>query len=88
MSVDPSVPEILWQPTADSIGATRIAGFAAEVAARRGLSFGDPVDYDALWRWSVEHLDQFWADVASWSGEMTGVPDDEVLTSRAMPGAC
>ena len=34
------------------------------VTERRGLTFGDPADYDALWRWSVEHLDQFWADVA------------------------
>ncbi len=87
MSVDPSAPDVLWRPTAEGVAATRIAAFAADVAARRGLSFGDPVDYDALWRWSVEHLDQFWADVAGWSGVLPGVPDDEVLTDRSMPGA-
>ena len=91
MSVEPSTPEVLWQPTPESVGATRIAAFAESVERRRGLSFGTPTeylaDYDALWRWSVEHLDQFWAEVAEWSGVLPCVPDDEVLTDRSMPGA-
>ncbi|MDK3255374.1 acetoacetate--CoA ligase [Blastococcus capsensis] len=82
-----SAPEVLWQPTPETIAGTRIAAFAAWVAERRGLSFGDPPDHDALWRWSVEHLDQFWGDFATWSGVLPGVPDDEVLTDRRMPGA-
>jgi acetoacetyl-CoA synthetase len=82
-----STPEVLWEPTPDSARATRIAAFAAWVANRRGLDFGDPPDYDALWRWSVERLDQFWADFADWSGVLPGVPDDRVLTRREMPGA-
>lgn len=52
-----------------------------------GLSFGDPTDYDTLWRWSVEHLDQFWGDLATWTGVLPDVPDDRVLTDRSMPGA-
>src|SRR4051794_6073056 len=64
-----------------------MAAFARWVEERRGLSFGDPTDYDALWRWSVEHLDQFWGDVATWSGVLPDVPDDRVLTDRSMPGA-
>ncbi|MDQ1660329.1 MAG: acetoacetyl-CoA synthetase [Blastococcus sp.] len=87
MSTESSAPDVLWQPTAESIRGTRIAEFAGWVAERRGLSFGDPVDYDVLWRWSVEHLEQFWADVATWSDVLPGVADDEVLTSREMPGA-
>ncbi|WP_448626457.1 acetoacetate--CoA ligase [Geodermatophilus sp. URMC 64] len=80
-------PEVLWAPTPDSARATRVAAFARWVGERRGLDFGDPPDYDALWRWSVEHLDQFWADVAEWTGVLPGVPDDRVLTRREMPGA-
>ncbi|WP_041776848.1 acetoacetate--CoA ligase [Blastococcus saxobsidens] len=80
-------PEVLWQPTPETIAGTRIAAFAAWVAERRGLSFGDPVDYDRLWRWSVEHLDQFWGDVAEWTGVLPGVPDEQVLPRRQMPGA-
>jgi len=64
-----------------------MAAFARWVEERRGLSFGDPTAYDALWRWSVEHLDQFWGDVATWTGVLPDVPDDRVLTDRSMPGA-
>jgi acetoacetyl-CoA synthetase len=80
-------PVELWSPTAESIGSTRLAAFAAWVEERRGLSFGHPTDYDALWRWSVENLDQFWGDVAGWTGVLPDVPDDRVLTDRSMPGA-
>jgi len=80
-------PEELWRPTPESIRGTRIAAFAAWASERRGLDFGDPVDYDRLWRWSVEHLDQFWGDFATWTGVLPDVPDDRVLTDRSMPGA-
>jgi acetoacetyl-CoA synthetase len=86
MTDDPA-PYELWTPTAGSARATRIAQFARWVRERRGLDFGDPPDYDSLWRWSVGHLEQFWADVAGWSGVLPGVADHEVLTRRQMPGA-
>jgi acetoacetyl-CoA synthetase len=82
-----SQPEVLWSPTPDSIAASRLGRFAAWVAERRGLDFGSPPGYDAVWRWSVDHLDQFWADVATWSDVLPDVPDDRVLTRREMPGA-
>jgi acetoacetyl-CoA synthetase len=50
-------PQVLWTPTPDSARATRVAAFARWVGERRGLDFGDSPDYDALWRWSVEHLE-------------------------------
>ncbi|WP_241037326.1 acetoacetate--CoA ligase [Blastococcus litoris] len=78
--------DVLWEPTPESIRNTRMAAFARWVEERRGLSFGDPTDYDALWRWSVDHLDQFWGDLARWAG-LLDVPDDRVLTDRSMPGA-
>jgi acetoacetyl-CoA synthetase len=75
VSADTSAePEVLWRPTPESIRATRLAQFADRVAARRRDRLGDPPDYDAIWRWSVEHLDQFWAEVADWSGVLPGVP--------------
>ncbi|MCW2676741.1 MAG: acetoacetyl-CoA synthase [Modestobacter sp.] len=88
MTADTSAgPEILWRPTPESIAASQLGRFAAWVAERRGLDFGSPPDYDAIWRWSVEHLDQFWADVATWTDVLPGVPDDRVLTAAEMPGA-
>ncbi|MCW2616900.1 MAG: acsA, partial [Modestobacter sp.] len=85
---DPAAgPEVLWSPTPESIAASGLGRFAAWVAERRGLGFGTPPEYDAIWRWSVDHLDQFWADVATFTDVLPGVPDDRVLTRRAMPGA-
>ncbi|GAB3353626.1 acetoacetate--CoA ligase [Modestobacter lapidis] len=82
-----SGPEVLWRPTPESITASRLGRFAAWVGGRRGLDLGSPPDYNAVWRWSVEHLDQFWADLATWTDVLPDVPDDRVLTRRGMPGA-
>jgi acetoacetyl-CoA synthetase len=80
-------PDVLWSPTPESIAASGLGRFAAWVAGRRGLDFGSPPSYDAIWRWSIDHLDQFWADVATFTDVLPDVPEDRVLTDRAMPGA-
>src|SRR4051812_15933329 len=87
VSADTPGPEVLWSPTPESIAASGLGRFADWVSGRRGLDFGSPPDYDAIWRWSVDHLDQFWADVATFTDVLPGVPEDRVLTRRAMPGA-
>jgi acetoacetyl-CoA synthetase len=76
---------VLWTPK--DVGSTRLGQFAAWAAQKRGLDFGDPADYDRIWRWSVEQPAQFWADFAAWTGVLPGVPDDQVLTDASMPGA-
>ena len=78
---------VLWQPTAASIDASHLGKFAAWVGQRRGIDFGAPADYDRIWRWSVEHPEQFWGDLGTFTGVLPGVPDDQVLTRREMPGA-
>jgi acetoacetyl-CoA synthetase len=42
---------VLWRPTPESIAASQLGRFAAEVAQRRGLDFGSPPDYDPIGRW-------------------------------------
>jgi acetoacetyl-CoA synthetase len=87
LSMSDGAPADLWQPTAESIQASRMGRFAAWVAGRRGLQLGERAGYDELWRWSVTHLDQFWADVARWFDVLADTPEDQVLTRRSMPGA-
>jgi acetoacetyl-CoA synthetase len=87
VNADAAGPDVLWAPTPESIAASGLGRFAAWVAERRGLDFGTPPDYDAIWRWSVDSLDQFWADIAAFTEVFPDVPDDRVLTDRAMPGA-
>ncbi|MFF4357583.1 acetoacetate--CoA ligase [Streptomyces sp. NPDC001604] len=78
---------VLWRPTESSIATTRLGAFAHWVSERRGTAFGEPVAYDRIWRWSVESSQEFWGDLATWTGALPGVPDAEVLTDASMPGA-
>jgi acetoacetyl-CoA synthetase len=73
----------LWQPGPESADVT-LSRFMEHVTRTRGLELAD---YDALWRWSVTELAEFWA--ALWEFfELDAVSGyDEVLASEAMPGA-
>jgi acetoacetyl-CoA synthetase len=52
--------------------------------AERGLRFQD---YDALWRWSVDDLDGFWAAIWDFFAVQADGDRTTVLGSREMPGA-
>ncbi|MFC5744652.1 acetoacetate--CoA ligase [Actinomadura rugatobispora] len=80
------VGRVLWRPTPESAARTRLHRFAAWVSERRGLDFGDPAGYDAVWRWSVDHLEQFWSDLAVWTGVLPD-PPGAALANPEMPGA-
>ncbi len=69
--------DVLWTPSPERIERAAVTQFARA----RGL----PEDYDALWRWSVEHLEDFWAAIWEHFGVDGGY--DEVLATRDMPGA-
>jgi acetoacetyl-CoA synthetase len=44
-------------------------------------------DYGELWRWSVEHLDDFWASIWDFCEVRASKPYERVLGRREMPGA-
>jgi acetoacetyl-CoA synthetase len=44
-------------------------------------------DYEELWSWSVEHLDDFWAALWEFFAVRASAPYDEVLSDASMPGA-
>jgi acetoacetyl-CoA synthetase len=79
--------EILWRPTETQMGQCQLGRFGAWVKERRGTDFGAPPEYDAIWRWSTDHLDEFWSDFATWADVVADVPVDAVLADPRMPGA-
>jgi acetoacetyl-CoA synthetase len=81
----PAVPEILWRPSAERVAAARITDFAAYVGAERGL--GDHEGYAALWQWSVDDPDGFWASVCAYFDIAFTGPPNRVLADAGMPGA-
>ena len=71
-----------WEPGEKDIAGARVTDFARFVEARTGRQFDD---YAALWRWSVEDLEDFWA--ALWDYFDLGERGEIVLESADMPGA-
>jgi acetoacetyl-CoA synthetase len=77
-------PETLWTPAAEAVTHTRIAHFRAWLAEHKQV---DLPDYQALWQWSVEELEAFWAAVAQYLEVRFHTRADTVLAERVMPGA-
>ena len=79
------VPPI-WRPDPAVAANSAIAEFGRFVAGRAGVEFGE---YRDLWRWSVDHLEEFWVAVWDFFGiEADGAHEVALAESAAaMPGA-
>ena len=55
-----STPPIVWEPSAERIASATITRYRGWLNETRGLEF---VDYHALWQWSVDELEEFWASI-------------------------
>lgn len=77
-------PRLLWTPPAELQARSNLRAYMEWLAATRGLQFHD---YDALWRWSVEELEAFWASLWDYFAIRSATPYTAVLADRSMPGA-
>jgi len=78
------MPTPLWTPSEAFKQASGLAAYMRWLAEKRGLVFDD---YAALWRWSVEHLEDFWASQWDYFQIQASAPYTRVLGGREMPGA-
>jgi acetoacetyl-CoA synthetase len=76
--------DLLWTPPADARRTTQVGRYLDWLAAERGVALDD---YDALFRWSVDELEGFWASIWDFFGVRAHAPYDRVLSERVMPGA-
>ncbi len=75
---------LLWEPSEAFRAASTMSDYLTWLERERGLTFAD---YDALWRWSVDDLEGFWASiVAYYKIPLHGIWE-RVLGHREMPGA-
>jgi acetoacetyl-CoA synthetase len=74
----------LWTPSRERCEASGLARYMDWLATTHALQFDS---YDALWRWSVDELEPFWASVWAYLDIRASVPYERVLSSRRMPGA-
>lgn len=75
---------ILWEPSPELRERSNMRRYMDWLADRNGVRFDD---YAALWQWSVDHLDEFWASIWEFFEIKATEPYDSVLADRAMPGA-
>jgi len=73
----------LWEPTAEDREHAEMTRFMRFAGEHRGEPFAD---YDELWRWSVEELEDFWASIWEFCGMRASKPYERVLGSHEMPG--
>ncbi len=76
--------DILWEPGEAFKQASNIAAFMRWLEAERGLVFAD---YEALWRWSVNDIEDCWATLWTYFDLQSSTPYECVLGSHDMPGA-
>ncbi|MFZ1741543.1 MAG: acetoacetate--CoA ligase [Pontixanthobacter sp.] len=76
--------QLLWSPDEALIEKANVTRYMRWLEATRQLSFSD---YDALWRWSVDDIDAFWASIWDYFDVQSEAPYEAVLGERTMPGA-
>ena len=77
-------PRVLWEPPPERVASANITRYIAWLGRTRGLHFDS---YDALWRWSVERLEDFWESIWAYFEIEAEAPYGRVLGKREMPGA-
>lgn len=78
------IPQPLWQPSAERIAQAGITRYRAWLAREHQLQFDS---YEALWQWSVDDLEGFWASIWDFCGVKSHSPYSQVLAEREMPHA-
>ena len=79
-----STPAKLWEPSPDAIERSRMTAYMRWLANERGVRVND---YDGLWHWSVDELEDFWSSIWAYFDVQADGDPTRVLSSREMPGA-
>ncbi len=74
----------LWVPSEAVKQQANLTRYMRWLEQQKGLHF---TTREALWRWSVEHLEDFWASVWEFCEVKASKPYTTVLAERKMPGA-
>lgn len=69
---------VLWEPSAERVERAALTRYMRD----RGFD-----DYAALWQWSVDDLEGFWASIWEWFDVQAATPYEQVLADPSMPGA-
>lgn len=76
--------DILWEPSDSIRQSSAMTRYMRWLGEHKALHFEA---YDALWEWSVSHLDDFWESIWQFFEVTSSSSYSTVLGSREMPGA-
>ena len=76
--------ELLWTPRPEFARESNVTRYLDWLGRKRGVVLAD---YGALWRWSVDHCEEFWASLWEYFDVRSDTPYQRVLDRRVMPGA-
>jgi len=74
----------LWTPSEEWKAASGLQDYMAWLKQNKDLVFED---YQALWIWSVDRVEDFWESLATYFKVVFHHSYEDVLSSRMMPGA-
>src|SRR3954454_25326698 len=85
MTTEVTRGELLWTPSAEAVDRSNLTRYMRWLSAERGLDFDG--DYRALWRWSIDELEDFWQTIWDYFDVQHSGTPSAVLAERTMPGA-
>jgi len=74
----------IWYPSEERIKNSNIMKYISYVNEKYGKNFKN---YDELYQWSINDLENFWESVSDWVGIKYSKKHDKVIGSTKMPGA-
>lgn len=74
----------LWQPNQSFIDNSNLQKYLNWLEEKQGLQFSD---YQSLWRWSVDNIEDFWESIWNYFDIISHSPYKQVLSNHDMPGA-
>jgi len=77
--------KLLWEPSQERVENSNMFRFMQRVNEKYDKRF---VDYDELYKWSIENLEAFWTEMWDFAGIKASKPYEEVIDDPGkMPGA-
>ena len=77
-----ATPKLLWQPSPELLTDSHLARYMAWLAQEKGLRFDT---YRELWKWSTDHLEDFWQSQWEYFQIIGHAPRSSVLSGSKMP---
>jgi len=75
-------PKLLWQPSPSLLSECNLARYTQWLAQEKNLHFND---YSSLWKWSTDHIADFWESLWEYFEIIHHAPYNQVLSGKQMP---